>query len=140
MRTTANLSFIAGKSQRRLHLIEFVLCFVAGCLLAIGWGSLSQAIPVQQGGVGVPSTPSPLLLSAPPLSYAKQSTGSENRPLSCRVGCRYGSLNVRGSRNRFNKHHGWKEVKSEHVWKSLVCSHNQSDYLSLDGLKIKKNK
>lgn len=38
-----------GKSQRRLHLIEFVLYFVAGCLLAIGWGILSQAIPVRRG-------------------------------------------------------------------------------------------
>lgn len=51
MRTTTNLSFIAVKSQRRLHLIEFVLYFVAGCLLAKGGGGgggLSQAIPVQQ--------------------------------------------------------------------------------------------
>lgn len=80
MSEATNLSFIAGKSQRRLHLIEFVLYFIAGCLLAVvvgvlGWGgvvewgssllfcslppslppsvslSLSQAIPVQAEGL-----------------------------------------------------------------------------------------
>lgn len=45
MSEATNLSFIAGKSQRRLHLIEFVLYFVAGCLLAVvvgvlGWGGV----------------------------------------------------------------------------------------------------
>lgn len=64
-----------GKSQRRLHLIEVVLYFLAGCLLAIGWGILSLAIPAQQGGRrgvvggGVRRRAPPPLLSAPPLSY-----------------------------------------------------------------------
>lgn len=43
MSEATNLSFIAGKSQRRLHLIEFVLYFVAGCLsscvcICVCWG------------------------------------------------------------------------------------------------------
>lgn len=70
-----------GKSQRRLHLIEFVLYFLAGCLLAIGWGILSQAIPVQQGLRGVggggdpPHTPTPssnttTTTTPPPVSSA----------------------------------------------------------------------
>lgn len=87
------------------------------------------------GGVGVGEggplhhhlTPSPLLLSAPPLSYTKQSTGSENRRLSCKVGCRYGSLNVRGSKNKFNKHHGRIKLKVSMFGKASLCSHNQSD-------------
>lgn len=83
-----------GKSQRRLHLIEFLLYFVAGCLLAVGWGVrgiLSQAILLQRGlrgeveGVRRGKGPLLLLLSAPPLSYTKQSTSNENEHLSCKA-------------------------------------------------------
>lgn len=43
-----------SKSQQRLHLIEFVLYFVAGCLLATEVVEiLSTAIPVLAGGGGV---------------------------------------------------------------------------------------
>lgn len=71
MSEATNLSFIAGKSQQRLHLIEFVLYFVAGCLLAVvvgvlGWGGVGLG----GSGVGVlslvlfsPTLPSSLSLS-----------------------------------------------------------------------------
>lgn len=97
------------KSQQRLHLIEFALCFVAGCLslfrvVVLVGGFLPQSIPEQcrtevcgeewrEEGVRVVVEVEEGRRDSPPSSscsqlhpcLTKQSTGRENGHLCCKV-------------------------------------------------------
>lgn len=93
-----------GKSQRRLHLIEFVLYFVAGCLLAIGWGVGGDSLSGHPSAAGAEkrrwkrggesrrggSTTTPPHLTPPPLSSASvlpnnQLVAKKRGHLSCKA-------------------------------------------------------
>lgn len=97
-----------SKSQQRLHLIEFVLYFVAGCLLAMEVVEiLSTAIPAlaggrwgveegwgqeRRGGVkGGKDEPTPTPTPPPPRGpacvFPNNQLVANNWHLSCKVGC-----------------------------------------------------
>lgn len=93
-----------SKSQQRLHLIEFVLYFVAGCLLAMEvLEILSTAIPALAGGGGVSRkgggksgeggeerkgrSPHPPPPRGPACVFPNNQLVANNWHLSCKVGC-----------------------------------------------------
>lgn len=90
-----------SKSQQRLHLIEFVLYFVAGCLLAVEVVEiLSTAIPALAGGVsrkgggksgeggeGRKGRAHPPPPRGPACVFPNNQLVANNWHLSCKVGC-----------------------------------------------------